>query len=480
MSEQTLDPSDWEAFRTLSHRMVDDMIAHFASLRESPAWQSMPPDARASFNSGVPLEAEGAEAAYEQFLRDVLPYTNGNHHPRFWGWVQGTGTPLGMMADMLASGLNAHLAGFNQAPAEVEHQVLRWFTELMGMPPETSGVLATGGTMANILGLTVARHAKAGFDVRREGLQGDRHKKLVFYGSTESHSWARKAAELLGLGSEALRLIPTDRSYGISLPELEQAIAADRQAGLRPFCVIGNAGTVNTGAIDDLTALADLCRDEQLWFHVDGAFGALARLSPRLAPLVAGMERADSLAFDLHKWMYLPFEIACVLVRDPEMHRQTFAVEAAYLSRTSRGVAAGGMPFADRGIELTRSFRALKVWLSLKAHGLRQFVRIIEQNVEHAQRLGELVARDTDLELLTPVSLNIVCFRYAPKGRSEDELNTANEAILLRIQEAGIAVPSGTVLDGRYAIRVAITNHRSRWEDFETLVSAVTKTGAAL
>jgi len=348
------------------------------------------------------------------------------------------------------------------------------------MPPETSGVLATGGTMANILGLTVARHAKAGFDVRREGLQGDRHKKLVFYGSTESHSWARKAAELLGLGSEALRLIPTDRSYGISLPELEQAIAADRQAGLRPFCVIGNAGTVNTGAIDDLTALADLCRDEQLWFHVDGAFGALARLSPRLAPLVAGMERADSLAFDLHKWMYLPFEIACVLVRDPEMHRQTFAVEAAYLSRTSRGVAAGGMPFADRGIELTRSFRALKVWLSLKAHGLRQFISIIEQNVEHAQRLGELVARDTDLELLTPVSLNIVCFRYAPKGRSEDELNTANEEILLRIQEAGIAVPSGTVLDGRYAIRVAITNHRSRWEDFETLVSAVTKTGAAL
>ncbi|HEY7025975.1 MAG TPA: pyridoxal-dependent decarboxylase [Gemmatimonadales bacterium] len=480
MSNQTLDPSDWEAFRTLGHRMVDDMIAHFASLHDSPAWQAMPSAARAAFTSGVPLDPEGAEAAYEEFLRDVLPYSNGNHHPRFWGWVQGTGTPLGMMADMLASGLNAHLAGFNQAPAEVEHQVLRWFTELMGMPKETSGVLASGGTMANILGLTVARHAKAGFDVRREGLQGDKHERLVFYGSTECHSWAQKGAELLGLGSESLRLIPVDHDYRISITRLKEAITADRRAGLRPFCVIGTAGTVNTAAIDDLTVLADLCRDEQLWFHVDGAFGALARLSPHLAPLVAGIERADSLAFDLHKWMYLPFEIACVLVRDPEMHRQTFAVQAAYLSRTSRGVVAGGMPFADRGVELTRSFRALKVWLSLKAHGLRQFVGIIEQNVEHARRLGDLVARHPDLELLTPVSLNIVCFRFAPKGRSEDQLNRMNEEILLRIQEGGIAVPSGTVLNGRYAIRVAITNHRSRWEDFETLLGAVTKTGSTL
>jgi glutamate/tyrosine decarboxylase-like PLP-dependent enzyme len=282
MSNQTLDPSDWEAFRALSHRMVDDMIAHFAALHDSPAWQAMPPTARATFSSGVPLEPEGAEAAYQEFLRDVLPYTNGNHHPRFWGWVQGTGTPLGMMADMLASGLNAHLAQRNQAPAEVEFQVLRWFTELMGMPKEASGVLATGGTMANILGLTVARHAKAGFDVRREGLQAANHQKLVFYGSAECHSWALKGAELLGLGREALRLIQVDKDYRIQLPKLVTAISADRRAGLRPFCVIGTAGTVNTGATDDLTALADLCRDEKLWFHVDGAFGALARLSPRL------------------------------------------------------------------------------------------------------------------------------------------------------------------------------------------------------
>jgi len=480
MSDQTLDPSDWDAFRSLGHRMVDDMISHFTSLDEAPVWQSMPEGTRASFRAGVPLDPEGAETAYEQFVRDVLPYSNGNHHPRFWGWVQGTGTPLGMMADMLASGLNAHLAGFDQAPAEVEHQVLRWLIELMGMPTETSGVLATGGTMANILGLAVARHAKAGFDVRREGLQGDGHPKLVFYGSTECHSWARKGAELLGLGSEALRSIPVDDGYRIDPSSLAQAITADRRAGHRPFCVIGTAGTVNTGAMDDLNALADLCRTEKLWFHVDGAFGALARLSPRLTPLVAGMERADSLAFDLHKWMYLPFEVACVLVRDPELHRQAFEVQAPYLSRTSRGLGAGGMPFADRGIELTRSFRALKVWLSLKAHGLRQFVRIIEQNVEHARRLGDLISRHPELELLTPVSLNIVCFRYAPKGLPEEKLNGVNEEILLRIHESGIAVPSGTVLNGRYAIRVAITNHRSRWEDFEKLMVAVTRFGVSL
>jgi len=457
--------------------MVDDMITHLASLAQRPAWQPMPPDTRAHFTTGVPRHPEGAAAAYADFVQHVLPYANGNYHPRFWGWVQGTGTPLGMMADMLASGLNAHLAGFNQAPAEVEHQVLSWLTELMGMPSQSSGVLPGGGTMANILGLAVARHAKAGPDIRREGLQRPGRPRLALYGSHETHSWAQKGTELLGLGSEALRLVPVDAEGRIEVAALRDTIAADRRAGHRPFCVIGNAGTVNTGAIDDLTALADLCRAQDLWCHVDGAFGALARLSPRLAPLVAGIERADSLAFDLHKWMYLPFEVACVLVRDAELHRQAFTVEPAYLSRTSRGVAAGGMPFADRGVELTRSFRALKVWMSLKAHGLDQFARLIEQNVDQARRLGALVEQHAELELMAPVSLNIVCFRYVPATLAPERYDAVNQEILLRIQEAGIAVPSGTVLNGRYAIRVAITNHRSKWEDFEVFLTAVQDVG---
>ncbi|MEK6303379.1 MAG: pyridoxal-dependent decarboxylase [Acidobacteriota bacterium] len=457
--------------------MLDDMLDHLASLRDQPAWQPMPNRVRESFSSALPLEPIPAEAVYQEFVDNILPFTNGNRHPRFWGWVQGTGTPLAMLADMLASGINPHLAGFNQAPALVEHQVLRWLTELMGMPASSTGVLGSGGTMANIVGLVVARHAKASFDVREQGVQGGGHPRLVVYGSSETHGWAQKAVELLGLGNQSLRRIPVDDEYRIDVAKLQAAIAADRRDGHRPFCVIANAGTVNTGAIDDLEACAALCREEDLWFHVDGAFGALARLSPKLAPLVAGIEQADSLAFDLHKWMYLPFEIACTLVRDPKAHRDAFTLAPSYLAETTRGVIAGGLPFAERGLELTRGFKALKVWMSLKAHGVQAFARLIEQNVNQAQYLAELVAADPNLELLAPAPLNIVCFRYARNDLSEAKLNAINQEILLRIQESGLAVPSGTVLSGRYAIRVAITNHRSRRQDFDALVKAVTRIG---
>jgi aromatic-L-amino-acid/L-tryptophan decarboxylase len=479
-AEETLDPKDWDELRALGHRMLDDMMDHLASLRDQPAWQPMPERVKAEFSTALPLEPQSAEAVYQEFVDNILPFTNGNRHPRFWGWVQGTGTPLAMLADMLASGINPHLAGFNQAPALVEHQVLRWLTELMGMPESSTGVLGSGGTMANIVGLVVARHAKADFGIREEGLQGGAHPRLVVYGSSETHGWAQKAVELLGLGNQSLRRIPVDAEYRIDVSALRAAVAADRRAGCHPFCLIANAGTVNTGAIDDLEACAAICREEDLWFHVDGAFGALARLSPALAPLVAGVEQADSLAFDLHKWMYLPFEVACTLVRDAKAHRDAFALAPSYLAETTRGVIASGLPFADRGLELTRGFKALKVWMSLKAHGVKAFSRLIEQNVNQARYLAELVAAEFNLELLAPAPLNIVCFRYAPEGLSDASLNAVNQEVLLRIQESGLAVPSGTVLGGRYAIRVAITNHRSRTEDFEALVKAVLAIGADL
>ncbi len=477
-TEETLDPRNWDELRALGHKMLDDSLDYLASLRDQPAWQPMPDRVKASFSTALPLEAQPAEAIYQEFVDNILPFTNGNRHPRFWGWVQGTGTPLAMLADMLASGLNPHMAGFNQAPALVEHQVLRWLTEMMGMPKDSTGVLGSGGTMANIVGLVVARHVKAGFDVREEGLQTGSRPRLVLYGSSETHGWAQKAVELLGLGNESLRRVPVDDQYRIEVAKLREAIESDRRAGHRPFCVIANAGTVNTGAIDDLEALAAICRDEDLWFHVDGAFGALARLSPTLAPLVAGVEHADSVAFDLHKWMYLPFEVACTIVRDAGSHRDAFAQAPSYLAQTSRGVIAGGLPFADRGIELTRGFKALKVWMSLKTHGTRAFARLIEQNVNQARYLAQMIGEHPDLELLAPVPLNIVCFRYAPEGLSEAGRDAVNREVLVRVQESGLAVPSGTVLGGRYAIRVAITNHRSRSEDFEALVEAVTRIGA--
>lgn len=479
-SELTLDPADdesWEALRALGHRMLDDIFDHLRGLREKPVWQPLPDDVTASLKQPVPFVAQGAEAVYQEFLEAILPYSNGNLHPRFFGWVQGTGTPLAMLADMLAAGMNAHLAGFNQAPSLVEHQVLAWLAELMGMPAESSGILLSGGSMACIIGIAVARHVKAGFDVREVGLQSGETPRLRFYASTEVHGWAQKGVELLGIGNQSLRRIPVDGDYRINLESLRAAIREDRRAGHRPVCVIGSAGTVNTGAIDDLSALADLCAEEELWFHVDGAFGALARLSPALRSRVAGIERADSLAFDLHKWMCLPFEVACLLVRDARAHREAFALTPSYLTPSARGVIAGGLAFADRGVELTRSFKALKVWMSLKAEGVNRFAALIEQNVRQCEYLAALIAAETRLQLLAPVTLNIVCFRYLAAGLSPEQLNALNEEILLRLHETGVSVPSSTVLGGRFAIRVANVNHRSRREDFALLVASVLDIG---
>ncbi|HWK90596.1 MAG TPA: pyridoxal-dependent decarboxylase, partial [Longimicrobium sp.] len=242
--EETLDPESWDDFRALAHRMVDETVAHLSTLRERPAWQPLPDDVRASFDGPPPRAGAGAEHAYDEFVQRVRPWPSGNLHPRFWGWVQGSGTPLAMMAEMLAAALNPHMAGFDQAPAQVEHQVLRWLAELMGMPG-ASGILVSGGTVANLLGLAVARQAKAGYDVREEGLGGDRPRMRV-YASTETHGWARRAVEVLGLGRRSLRGIAVDAEYRVDVAALRDAVRADRAAGLHPFCVIGTAGTVNT------------------------------------------------------------------------------------------------------------------------------------------------------------------------------------------------------------------------------------------
>jgi aromatic-L-amino-acid decarboxylase len=471
--EETLDPSDWEAFRALAHRMVDDSLDHLKTLGARAPWTPLPPAVRSALTSEpLPRSPQSAEKAYEEFLTNVLPYTNGNRHPRFWGWIQGNGTPLGMMADMLAAGMNPHCAGLDQAPKLVELQVIAWLAELMGFPKDASGLLVSGGTMANVLGLAVARHARAGFNVRELGMQGT-SERLTVYASTEVHSWAQKAVELFGLGNSSLRRVPVDSDFRIRVDALRDMIAADRLAGCRPICVIGTAGTVNSGASDDLSALADLCAQESLWFHVDGAFGALARLVPTLAPALNGMERADSLAFDLHKWMYLPYEIACVLVRDRAVHEATFSVTPSYLTDEGRGVIAGGLPFADRGVELTRNFKALKVWLSLKAEGVEKFARVIEQNVEQARKFAARIVKVPDVVLSAPISLNVVCFRVAPPKMSPEEQDALNKELLLRIQETGLAIPSGSRIAGRYVLRVACSNHRSVWADFEALAVGI-------
>ncbi|MGH7613403.1 MAG: pyridoxal phosphate-dependent decarboxylase family protein [Gemmatimonadales bacterium] len=474
--ELTLDPQNWDELRALGHHMLDDMLDYLAQVRERPVWQPFPDAVKQRLAEALPREGQAAAAVYEQFKRDVLPYPPGNIHPRFWGWVIGTGTPLAMLADMLASGMNPQAAGIQEGGRYVEERVIAWLAELMGFPKHSSGLLLSGGSMANLVALAVARQAKAGFDVREQGL-GDGTPPLVVYASTEVHSSVRKAVELMGLGHRHLRLIPTDAEYRIDVTALREAIAHDRSAGRRPICVVGNAGTVNTGATDDLRALARVCQDEDLWFHVDGAFGALLTLSPDLASLVAGLESADSVAFDLHKWGYLPFEVGCTLVRHPGVHRDTFAVAPSYLGATPRGAAAGGVLFADLGLQLSRGFRALKVWMAFKTHGVDQIGRMIAQNVAQIRYLSGLVDAHPRLERLAPAPLNVCCFRYVAPDLDEAALNALNEEILWRLQESGIALPSHTVLNGRFAIRVANTNQRSRREDFDLLVQAVLQIG---
>lgn len=478
MPEETLDPQNWREFATLAHRMVDEMLHHLETLRDRPAWQEMPQDLkRRLLDEPVPMEPQGEAETYEQFKADVLPYPVGNLDPRFFGWVQGNGIPLGMMADMLASGLNPHVSGFNQAPALVETKVIEWLRQLFDFPEGASGLLVSGGSMASFTGLAVARNAMAGYDVRKAGLKGG--PQLTVYGSTETHSWAKKAMEVLGLGSRAYKQIPVHKDFTMDLEALRTAVAADRKQGMRPIAVLATAGTVNTGASDDLEAIADFCQEEGLWMHVDGAFGALAYLSPKLKPAVKGLERADSLAFDLHKWMYLNFECACVLVRDGEHHRAAFDQNASYIAGMERGVIAGGLYLADLGLELTRSFKALKAWMSLKAYGVDKFVRVIEQNVDQAQYLAELVRAEPKLQLTAEVPLNIVCFRYVA-DLPGPRLNALNTEILLRLQEDGIAIPSSTQLGKKFCIRACIVNHRTRREDLDALVAGAVRLGDEL
>lgn len=471
--EISLDPDDWDEFARVAHSALDAAITSLKTVRDRPPWRPLTPEARDEIRQPVPRGPTDLAQVVEQFQRAIQPFSTGNAHPRFWGWVMGNGTAEGMLADMLASAMNPHAGGYDQSAPEVEHQVIAWFAELMGFPPEASGILVSGGTVANLNGLTVARHAKAGFDIRQQGLVGDGHPRLRVYGSVETHGWADKCCELLGLGREGFRRTPADREGRIELGPLRAAIGHDRARGERPFCVIANAGTVDTGAIDDLEALADLCAEEGLWLHVDGAFGALVALVPSLRHRLKGLERADSIAFDLHKWGYLQYEVGCTLVRDPMRHRATFESLASYLAPAGRGILPQALHFVDHGFQLSRSFRALKVWMSLKTHGVDRIGRVIEQNVEQAAHLAERVRAEPHLELLAPVPLNVVCFRYVSPELTDDALEELNREILLRLQEEGIAIPSSTLRHGVFALRLAITNHRSRLDDFDALADAV-------
>ncbi len=469
----SLDPEDWAELRAQGHRMLDDILDYIEGIRQRPVWQAMPGEVRERFRSGLPTMPAPIAQVHDDFMRNVLPYGTGNVHPGFMGWVHGGGNPAGVLAEMLAAGLNANLGGRDHAPIEVERQVVGWMRDLFGFPETASGLFVTGTSTANLISVLVARTAALGAGVRRKGVRGSA-KRLTAYTSAAAHGCIAQAMDLSGLGIEALRIIPTDDHHRIDLDALSEAIAKDRAEGATPFLVVGTAGTVDIGAIDDLAGLADLAKAEKLWFHVDGAFGALAILAPELAPRLAGIERADSLAFDFHKWGQVPYDAGFVLVRDGRMHRSAFASPAAYLRREMRGLAAGSPWPCDFGPDLSRGFRALKTWFTLKVHGTKRIGRAIAKSCELAQYLRRRIETTPELELLAPIQLNIVCFGY----RSPDA-NRLNAEIAIELQESGIAAPSTTTINGRVAIRAAIVNHRTETEDLDALIAATVAIGNA-
>jgi aromatic-L-amino-acid/L-tryptophan decarboxylase len=473
-SDVTLDPRDWTRLRMLGHKMLDDMVDYIEKIRERPVWQPIPEVVRKRFQGEVPQHPTELERVYEEFVENVLPYAVGNVHPGFLGWVHGGGTPGGMLAEMLAAGLNANLGGRDQTPIEVERQVVRWTREIFGFPESATGLFVTGTSMANLLAIVVARDAELGFQVRQRGVAAER-KRLTAYASTAVHGCISKGMDIAGVGSDALRLISTDERDRMNLATLEKTIQRDRRDGFTPFVVVGTAGSVGTGAIDDLGGIAELCARAKVWFHVDGAFGALAKLAPDLSGKVAGIERADSLAFDFHKWGQVPYDAGFLLVRNGTLHRNAFVSKPAYLSCLAGGLASGSPWPCDYGVDLSRGFRALKTWFTLRTHGTEALGQAISRTCELARHLARRIQETPELELMAPVELNIVCFRYVAEKSDE-----VNQKIAVELQEAGKVAPSTTVVGGRVALRAAIVNHRTGREEIDALVEGTLRRGRAL
>jgi glutamate/tyrosine decarboxylase-like PLP-dependent enzyme len=459
----TLDPADWSELRALGHRMMDDMIDHLAGLRETPVWRPMPDDVRGAFSTPLPASGRNLASLYEAFGNNIQPYVTGNTHPKFMGWVHGGGNPVSMLADLLAGAMNANCGGRDHVGIAVERQVIAWAAQMVGMPETTSGVLLTGSSMANFVAVLCAKYRVLGAAGREQGVSGHR---LVAYASTGVHRCVPGALDMAGLGLHALRKISVDAQYRMDIAALRAAIEADRAAGLTPFLVVGTAGTVDVGAIDDLAAIADVAAAENIWFHADAAFGALASLSPTLKPRLAGIERADSVAFDFHKWAQVNYDAGCVLVRDAALQLATFSQATTYLAAADG--LAGGQPWpCDLGPDLSRGFRALKIWMTISAYGSDAFGAIVDKTCALAARLAALVEASEGLELAAPAPLNIVCFRVS----GFDDTQTA--ALVADLQEEGLFAPSTTIIDGRLAIRAAIVNHRTEAGDIDALVQEI-------
>jgi len=459
-----------DQFRTLGYRAVDLLAEQLAALPSAPCRRAMPDDLRQSLlDQPLPAAGRDADNVLDTVAEYVLPYPMGNISPRFFGWVNSPAAPLGVLADLLAGGLNASVAGGDHAATYVEHAVLGWLKRLLGYPDASGGLLVSGGSMASLVGLAVMRFVKAQVAIRARGFQGQAA-PMVVYTSAQGHSCIEKAVELLGIGHDYLRKIPTDHDQRIDPNLLEAQIAADRAAGLRPVCVAASAGTVNTGAIDPLDALADLCASEQLWFHIDGAYGGVGVLAEQTAGLFAGMERADSLAIDPHKWLYMPVECGCVFVRDAQAMRDTFSLTPPYLRDDAN------LPwFSEFGPQQTRGFRALKLWMVLQQIGEQGYRELISRDIALARALQARIRVHPDFELVAAGPLSITCFRYTPPGARD--LDALNRRLLDLVQRQGQVFLTSTQLDGMFVLRACVVNFRTTESDLDVLLDVLAEAG---
>jgi aromatic-L-amino-acid/L-tryptophan decarboxylase len=443
---------------------------------------------RAGVVVDVPEEPTSEADLLEYLRRMTFEHSAFLGHPRFYAYVSGAGTVPGAAAELLAAGINMNAGGWRLAPSavEIEMALTRWFAQgMFGMPDGSGGALTSGGALANLIALKVARDARAGWDIRAEGVSAG--PPLGFYFSSETHVVSDRAADMLGVGAANVRHVPVDDAYRMRIDELRTMLASDRHAGVRPIAVVANAGTVSTGAIDDMAAVAEVCRDEDLWMHVDAAYGGPAMLADDLRPLFAGIERADSIAFDPHKWLYTPHSGGCVLVRDMELMRRAFDLEyVAYIVK-DEDHTDWGIDLGRHSPNFSRGFWALKVWISLLAHGRDSYARRISHDAALARYLGALVDEREDFELMTPVGLSITCFRYVPGGLArarstgcEEYLDRLNQRLMTELQLAGQAYCSNAVLEGRFCLRSCIVNYRTEAGDVEALIEIASALGEKL
>ena len=466
-----LDPADWDDFRQQAHRLLDTCIDQLSDARNRP-WRPLADGDKAMLRLGDAVDGVDSATLVDELTEKVLPFHTGNTHPRFFGWVHGTGLASGLLSEMVAATMNSNCGGRDHGAAYVEREVIDWCLRCFGFPAGGSGVLVSGTSQATVIALACARLKALGPDSRRDGIQAT--PRLAAYAVKGVHNATVKALELLGIGSAALRSIDAGADGSMDLERLAEAVAKDRAAGVQPFCVVATAGSVDLGWFDDIDRIADFCAREQLWLHVDGAFGAWARLAEApWSDLLRGIERVDSLAFDFHKWMYVQYDCGVVLIRDEAIHRQAFAARPAYLAKQDQGLGGGEPWYCDYGMDLSRGFRALKVWSALRAYGREALGQAITRNCRLAARMGERVAAQPGLRLAAPIRLNVCCFSAAPAQWEAAAQDALNEAITHQLQLSGDVVFSTTKVAGRTVIRAAIANHRTCDADIDYAIAAV-------